>query len=392
MHQKPISTVFQTAFPGRGLGAKALVFAACSLASISGHTAGSPGFLERLDSHLAALAERGLITRPTADGIRKEFRHFEERNPEIFRQPGFEYAIPEILKSAQASVASANEPESPGKEEIGAILGTASVTEENVGEVFRRVLTPKAGAGTRNPQGTIDAWTAKLDAMGKDGRRKTLVNAINGMATYAGRKGLRFDADQVRRGLVHTASCIAALPDTNPRLYVESCGYVMSWIGERPASGTARIQFINTETGAAGVRRTLAAWDTTYAQEVYGPAFTEVQAKANDAFWKDYFKLYVGTAEAKDATLRARDSGELLKLEISVGRVMKLLLSYVQGGAFEGQTVRVSDIRQELEIAKALKAKVEATASPTIKARDGYRDTMQHYEQTVARARTAGIY
>ena len=49
---------------------------------------------------------------------------------------------------------------------------------------------------------------------------------------------------------------------------------------------------------------------------------------------------------------------------------------YVEGNAFEGKKVSIQDIQTALDEAKRLKVALEATASPGLKADEGYKETM----------------
>ncbi len=384
-------------------------------------------FLGGLGRHLAELVARGIVTPGAEKEIDGEFREFAGRDPRIYEQSGFEYAIPRIEPLAESNGASAlPEPKQAQSRTITEIIGTERVTEDGIAELFRRMFAAKKADGAsfemfvreyygalvangsfRKPDGTIDKEAVSDDMQRKEGvytivasqlktlretgRLKRVVDAVNHVISYSQRNGLAFTPAQVRMGLVNIESCVGATSEMHVRAYVESCGRLMTWIGDRTQPSPVEVLFFDLKTGEAGVRRTMAPWDAKYALDAYGPVFTDVQASANDNFWRDYFKLYVGTASAKEATLGARDSGELLKLEIAVGRTMKLILGYAQGTPFEGKKVGVPEVRSALGESRRLKAELEATASSTIKAQEGYADTMRGFEQVLARAKAVGV-
>lgn len=379
------------------------------------------GFLPRLSLHLDVLAESGILSAGAADGIRRDFGAFQRRDPETLRQAGFEYAIPAVRPQPAEP-----EPGAMQARPVHEILGTRTVTEDALPETFRRMLAPTKEDGIhfdmfvkeaylalvkrglfRNPDGTVDKKavsegvqadralygivSAELEAMRVDGSGKRLAAAITAMASYAERRGLVLAPVQVRSGIVHMQACIGAKPGTDPRLYAGSCGRMMAWMGERERAGTVEVQLFDSQTGQARVRHLLTPWDPSYATEAYGQAFTEIQARANDSFWKRHFELYLGTAEANEATLNARYAAGLLGLETAVGRTMKLILCRAQGTRCEGKEVALSDVQAALDESRQLRSSLEAIASPAFKERGGYLDTMRGFEQVLARARMAGL-
>lgn len=386
---------------------------------------GSPkqkDFLGNLDRNFKELVAHGIVTTAAANEINGEFRQFAERNPKIYEQPGFEYAIPRIRLVSEPPP----EPMQAQSRTITEIIGMQRVSEDDIAEIFRRMFAAKKADGIyfemfvrefynvevgngrfRKPDGTIDkeavtesmerndgaysVLARELNEMRQDGRRKRVVDTINHLIAYAERNSLTFKPAQVRSGLVSIESCVGAQSKTSAHYYAESCGHLITWIGERSQRASVEVQFFNLKTGEAGEKQMMAPWDAKYARDVYGPVFTDAQTTANDDFWRDYFKLYIGTAKAQEATLNARDSGDLLKLEIAVGRTMKLILGYTQEIPFEGKKVGIRDIQFALNNAKRLKADIEASASPTTKTWEGYRDTMKGYDQVLARAKIVGI-
>ncbi len=284
-------------------------------------------FLGGLDRHLKALAERGIVAKDTANGINREFLKFAEGNPKIYQQPGFEYAIPTIRPFTEPyGPLMSKKLEKTESRKITEILGMQTVTEDNIVEVFRHMFAAKKEDGVfyemyvkevyrvfieqgsfRKPDGTVDKqavydsiesdqyvydrWVEELNAMRQDGRLTRFVLAVNNAIAYAEKNNLTFKPTQVRKRIMHTASCIAAKPDTDPSLYADSCGYTMTWMAERPHPGAIEIEFFDVKTGEGGYKRTMVPWDASYAQKAYGPVFADTQAKANDNFWRNYFKL-----------------------------------------------------------------------------------------------------
>lgn len=393
----------------------------------AGGQPGQDGFLEKLGRHLEAVSAKGIIARTTADGILARFKAYEDRDQRTMRQQGFEYAIPSVAPFREPHGALIPEGlEATSSRGIGEILGTSQVSESGIPELFSKMIAPKKEDGTfyglfvheaylaliasgrfrsadgttdkqavanamRNDRAVADAWAEKLVSMERDGSLARLATAINGATAYADRHALRFKPTQVRKGLLHLATCISATAAAPPDAYADACNRTMTWMGERPHHDAAMVGFRTPITGGDGLSLAAVRWAPAYATEVYGPVFTDVQAKANDEFWRKHFELYLGTAAAREETLRASDSGNLLQLELAVGRTLKLLLGLARAEPFEGKAVSPADARAALGDAKRLKAELEATVGPTVRAREGYRDTMRGFEQVAARAKAAGI-
>lgn len=403
------------------------LFAAAAPNAHAGEQSRQDGFLKELGLHLEAVSTKGIIARTTADGILARFREYADRDPRTLRQQGFEYAIPSVGPFREPYGALIPEGlEATPSRDIGEILGTTQVSAASVPELFRKMTAPKKEDGAfyatfvqepylaliasgrfrnadgttdkqavaesmRDDRATADAWARKLDSMERDGSLARLAAAINSTVSYADRHALRFKPVQVRQGLFHLAACVSATAAALPDLYADACNRTMTWMGERPHPDAATVRFRLPISGGDG--RSLAAvrWDPAYAKEVYGPVFTDIQAEANDGFWKKHFELYLGTAAAREEKLLASDSATLLRLELAVGRTLKLLLGSARGEAVEGKAATAADVRAAFVEAKRLKAELEASASRVTKADAGYIDTMRGFGQVAARAKAAGI-
>lgn len=396
-----------------------------STATVSGQYPEKPsdGFLAELDRLLRTVAGMRVISRDAADGLRRDFADFYERNPETLRQAGFEYAIPSVRPAPPDDAGASSTDQAPSRP-IHEILGTRTVTEDGLPEVFRRMFAPAKEDGAhfdmfvkeaylvlvkkgrfRNPDGTVDKRAvsesvqrdkgtygiiaAELEAMRRDGSGKRLASAITAVAAYAERKSIVLAPVQARTGLVHMQTCIGAKPGADPSLYAESCGRMMAWMGER-GQAAAEVQTSNPQTGEPGPKHVLAPWDAKFAQKAYGPVFADAQANANDAFWQRHFRLYATVAAANEARLGAAESRELLTVEKAVGRTMKLVLSYARQEPYEGRNASLSDVQAALDEARRLKAALENKASPGLRTDTGYADTMRGFDQVQARAKLAG--
>lgn len=391
-------------------------------------------FLRGLDQHLKTLAERGIVAKDTANVINQGFLKFAQSSPKVYEQPGFEYAIPTIQAFTEPYGALFEKSlERSTSRTFQEILGMQTVTEDNIGEIFRHMFAAKKEDGIfyeifvkevfrlmiedgsfRTKSGEVDKqavfdaidryqatntrWQEKLEEMRRDGSLNRFVLAVNNAMAYAEKKHLKFKPTQVRKGLVHTASCIAAKPETNPSLYADSCAYTMTWMAERPHAGAIELQFFNPETGEAGYKRTMAPWDAAYAQQVYGPVFSDTQAKANDNFWQDYFKLYMGTARANEATAIAEESEVLLNetkslrpLIKSMSRLALLLRCYVEGTLVDDKKVTLTDIQTAFDISKKLKDEIDSRIGQKTKNDDNYKQLASNYRLITSRALLIGI-
>lgn len=366
---------------------------------------------------------------------------FAQGSPKVYEQPGFEYAIPTIQAFTEPYGALFEKSlERSTSRSFPEILGMQTVTEDNIGEVFRHMFAAKKEDGIfyeifvkevfrlmiedgsfRMQSGEVDKqavfeaidrykatntrWQEKFGEMRQDGSLKRFVLALNNAMAYAEKMHLTFKPTQVRKGLVHTASCIAAKPETNPSLYADSCAYTMTWMAERPHAGAIELQFFNPETGEAGYKRTMAPWDAAYAQQVYGPVFSDTQAKANDNFWQDYFKLYMGTARANEATVNtdiaaadAKESGILLDeakslrpLIKSMSRLALLLRCYVEGTLVDDKKVTLTDIQTAFDTSKQLKDEIDSKIGQKTKNDENYKQLASNYRLITSRALLIGI-
>lgn len=398
-------------------------------------------FLKGLDRHLKSLEARGIVAKDTVSGINQDFMKVAQGNPKIYEQPGFEYAIPTVRAYSEPYGALFEKTlERSTSRAFPEIIGEQAVTEANIRDIFRRMFASTKEDGLaydmfvkevfrlwiedgsfRTATGEVDKqavyeaidrykatnarWQERFDEMAEDGTLSRFVLAVNNAMAYAERKKLSFKPAQLRKGLVQTASCITAKPETNPSLYADSCAYTMTWMAERPHVGAIELQFYNTETGEAGFKRTMAPWDAAYAKEVYGDVFSDTQAKANDNFWRDYFKLYMWTAKAHEVTARAdiataqADEAELLLHETealtplvkSMSRLAHLLRCYVESTPVDGKKVTIAEVQTEFDLAKRLKAEIDNKIGQKTKNDADYKQLASNFKIITSRALQIGV-
>lgn len=379
-------------------------------------------FSNGLDRYLNSLLERDLISSGAAKDIRGEFRSFLTRFPRLYEQPGFEHAIPAARPLRQPY---SSDIEGIRPRRLPDILGSRTIRSEDVGEIFRRMFAPKMEdgiyfdmfvrefyaamtdrGGFRTADGNLDEraisaslqrsrdgfaiWSRKLEEMKRDGSFGRFVDALNHMAAFTEARGISFQPLQARSGIAELASCISAKGDTPPEAYINSCAALMLWMGDHRSNATG-IVFYGPRSGDPGAEQAFAPWDAKYAKEAYGPVFSDIQATANDRFWRRYFKPYIATAQAVEAELSAMEMGAVLTLERMVGRTAKLLNAYLEKRRFEGNAVSAADVQASLDDAKRKKAECESRTSQTMKAQLEYRETMKGIDQVAARAAMVGI-
>lgn len=383
-------------------------------------------FLGGLDRHLKVTLDRGLISPGEAKAIREEFRKFAEQFPQLYDRPGFEYAIPEAKPLRDAYQPVPKGLEGTKSRKITEILGVQTVSAENINEVFRRMFASKMADGIyfemfvreaykamtdngqfRKTDGTLDdkaisaslqrshdafeIWSKDLKDMKEKGQLQRFLDAVNSMLAYADQRNLSVKPWQVRKGIAQLGTCITATADMAPEAYVDSCAGTMLWMGEHAHRNVTSFVFYSPLSGEAGGEKVFVPWDAPYALSVYGAAFGDVQATVYDRFWKNYFKLYVGTAKAISADISAREIAELVTLERMVGRTAKLLNAYVEKAPFEGKAVSAADVRMSLDEVTRTRGEYAGGASAAMKIRFVYRETMKGVDQVSARAAMFGI-